>query len=109
MGVPELESGTSSLSATRSNQLSYTPAIRRQATGVRQQEKHLYSWFPVSGTHMGSGKFTELETPVKGKFAIKHQGLHENMDHDRTGTAATMDSGQQKIDVFTVETVVQNR
>lgn len=25
MGVPELESGTSSLSATRSNQLSYTP------------------------------------------------------------------------------------
>ena len=26
MGVPELESGTSSLSATRSNQLSYTPS-----------------------------------------------------------------------------------
>ena len=26
VGVPELESGTSSLSATRSNQLSYTPA-----------------------------------------------------------------------------------
>lgn len=57
---------------------------------------------------MGSGKFTELETPVKGKFAIKYQGLQENMDDYRTGTVATLDSGRQKIDVFTVETVVQN-
>ena len=29
VGVPEVESGTSSLSATRSNQLSYTPAFSR--------------------------------------------------------------------------------
>ena len=29
VGVPELESGTSSLSATRSNQLSYTPELRQ--------------------------------------------------------------------------------
>jgi hypothetical protein len=28
VGVPEFESGTSSLSATRSNQLSYTPFFR---------------------------------------------------------------------------------
>ena len=31
MGVPELESGTSSLSATRSNQLSYTPVFAEKA------------------------------------------------------------------------------
>ncbi len=30
MGVPEFESGTSSLSATRSNQLSYTPESYQQ-------------------------------------------------------------------------------
>ena len=34
VGVPELESGTSSLSATRSNQLSYTPESRRDRGGA---------------------------------------------------------------------------
>ena len=33
VGVPEFESGTSSLSGTRSNQLSYTPFVRFANSG----------------------------------------------------------------------------
>ena len=37
VGVPELESGTSSLSATRSNQLSYTPVLNKHGQGGSHQ------------------------------------------------------------------------
>jgi hypothetical protein len=33
VGVPEFESGTSSLSGTRSNQLSYTPVFKLKGSG----------------------------------------------------------------------------
>lgn len=45
MGVPELESGTSSLSATRSNQLSYTPVRVRSRD---QRRRSLGSFFCLS-------------------------------------------------------------
>ena len=39
VGVPELESGTSSLSATRSNQLSYTPFFQSEGPTALLQQK----------------------------------------------------------------------
>ncbi len=74
MGVPEFESGTSSLSATRSNQLSYTPVlgVRHQSSGDRKTPVFLKSDFRHQ---MGSGKFTDLRSAVKGKFAVDLPGI----------------------------------
>jgi hypothetical protein len=46
VGVPEFESGTSSLSATRSNQLSYTPLVRL----VPRVASPLPHWLLVEGS-----------------------------------------------------------
>ena len=59
VGVPELESGTSSLSATRSNQLSYTPVSTA------------FSWLPLDDCRARrlseAAKCTETRLSVKGK------------------------------------------
>ncbi len=63
VGVPELESGTSSLSATRSNQLSYTPSscspMRRSLAYARQASE-------LRGRSLEGGKCTESRFAVKG-------------------------------------------
>ena len=43
VGVPGIEPGTSSLSGTRSNQLSYTPVLV-EAAGVEPATSSLQSW-----------------------------------------------------------------
>ena len=59
VGVPEFESGTSSLSATRSNQLSYTPFCRPQSPAT------LRCWGDDGSRE--AAKCTETRLPVKGK------------------------------------------
>ena len=59
VGVPEFESGTSSLSATRSNQLSYTPFFRPQSPAT------LRCWGDDGSRE--AAKCTETRLPVKGK------------------------------------------
>jgi hypothetical protein len=54
MGVPELESGTSSLSATRSNQLSYTPAIAARPS--------------IDQARMRAEEFTECRFALQGNL-----------------------------------------
>ena len=44
VGVPGIEPGTSSLSGTRSNQLSYTPGRMVEAAGVEPATSSLQSW-----------------------------------------------------------------
>ena len=44
VGVPGIEPGTSSLSGTRSNQLSYTPGGMVEAAGVEPATSSLQSW-----------------------------------------------------------------
>ena len=58
VGVPEFESGTSSLSATRSNQLSYTPV----SDLIRLQHRRLPDHWSRE-----AAKCTETRLPVKGK------------------------------------------
>ena len=59
VGVPEFESGTSSLSATRSNQLSYTPL---SDLGHSERCRRLFDRRPRE-----AAKCTETRLPVKGK------------------------------------------
>ncbi len=59
VGVPEFESGTSSLSATRSNQLSYTPSSDFSHSQRCRRWSDLWS--------REAAKCTETRLPVKGK------------------------------------------
>ena len=59
VGVPEFESGTSSLSATRSNQLSYTPLSDLRSLQRCGRSADLWS--------REAAKCTETRLPVKGK------------------------------------------
>ena len=65
VGVPEFESGTSSLSATRSNQLSYTPLS--DLSQLRHRRRSFDPW------SREAAKCTETRLPVKGK---KHHVTH---------------------------------
>ena len=48
VGVPGLEPGTSSLSVTRSNQLSYTPIIETIYCHALRRTPTRYEWFALS-------------------------------------------------------------
>ena len=60
MGVPEFESGTSSLSATRSNQLSYTPAIDCRMTKIAN-----FACDHFCCRHLQGAEFTRTRLAVK--------------------------------------------
>jgi hypothetical protein len=67
VGVPEFESGTSSLSATRSNQLSYTPEFAKGMSDLPVRFDRLLK-FNILGN---DGNLSNGVRGIRPKFPLK--------------------------------------
>ena len=70
VGVPELESGTSSLSATRSNQLSYTPVLPPVSTANERVTKFRhFQWLVKACSATTRGRPQKIWSQLKKNTA----------------------------------------